>query len=75
MSHDLPETPLGGRSKLRLARACPQPRAALGEILVSPEVPPPRNNSFCITRAYLGQEDNPEPGPVKGHGNHGDVII
>jgi hypothetical protein len=58
MSHDSPETPLGGRSTLCLARACPR---AIQEILVSSEVPSSRNDSFRLARAHLGYEDNPEP--------------
>jgi hypothetical protein len=61
MSHDSLEAPLSGRSKLRLARACPRARAAPGEILISPEVPSSRNDDFCLARARLGQEDNLEP--------------
>jgi hypothetical protein len=60
MSHDSPKTPLSGRSKLRLARACPRAGVALGEILVPPEVPSSRNGCFRLARARFGQEDNPE---------------
>jgi hypothetical protein len=62
MSHDSIETPLGGRSKLHLVRAFPRARAALEEVLVPPEVPSSRNGCFRLTRARLGQEDNPEAG-------------
>jgi hypothetical protein len=61
MNHDSSETSLGGRSKLRVARACPRARAALREILAPPEVLSPRNSCFRLARACLGQEDNPEP--------------
>jgi hypothetical protein len=63
MSHDSREPPLGGCSKLRLARVCPQARVAPGEILISPEVPSSRNNVFRLARARLEQEDKPEPDP------------
>jgi hypothetical protein len=62
MSHDSPKTRLDGRSKPYLARACPQAKAVLEEILVLPEVPSSQNDNFCLARAHLGREDSLEPG-------------
>jgi hypothetical protein len=63
ISHDSSETQLRGSLKLRLARACPRTRAAPEEILVSPEVPTSRNDSFHLVRACLEQEGNPQARP------------
>jgi hypothetical protein len=63
MSHDLPETQLSGRSKLCLARACPRTRAALREILVSPEVLSSRNSCFRHAQARLEQGGQPRTQP------------
>jgi hypothetical protein len=61
MNYDSPETPLDDRSKLRLVRACPRAKAALGEISVSSKVLSSRSDNFHVVRARLGQEDIPEP--------------
>jgi hypothetical protein len=75
MSHDSLEPPLGGCSKLRVARACSLAKVALRKILVPPRSPLRGTTVSTSPEPILGRRTTLSPTSVKGRRNRGDMGI